>query len=232
MEEFYALRDYSSCAAQLSSHMSPIGRGKQVKGFLIAFECLCLLIAEPTLIYSARNLPKTGTGKEVFTNADVVRLLKIGLKNPAIAEKIRGSDADFNTRTEELRRLKSDGVSGAVIALKSKTRPVPKGTWGGEHVGLSVEDDRARLEYDCAYGTIDRAMKVDSRGRFNLTGTHTLESGGPATGGEKPNRHPALYTGQVTGERMVITITLTDTKETVGTFTLVRSKQPNLYKCK
>jgi hypothetical protein len=203
-----------------------------VKGWLVALECLCLSIAGPPLISGARNLSQAGSGKEVLRNADAPGLSKTGLRTSGVVKKISYSGANFDARPEALKRLQSDGAGGAVIALKNKTRPVPKGTWGGEHIGLSVENDRARLEYDCAHGTTDRAMKVDSKGRFNLTGTHTLESGGPATGGEKPDRHPALYTGQVTGERMVITITLTDTKEAVGTFTLVRDKKPNLYKCK
>lgn len=112
------------------------------------------------------------------------------------------------------------------------TKLVQKGKWGGDHISLSIEKKGTRLEYDCAHGTIDQPMKVDSKGRFDVTGTHVSEGGGPITRGEKPDRHPARYRGQVTGDRMVITVTLTDTKQTAGTFTLVYGQSPNLFKCK
>jgi hypothetical protein len=107
-----------------------------------------------------------------------------------------------------------------------------RGMWGGEHIGLWVDDKGASLEYDCARGTIDQPLKSDREGRFNATGTHTRESGGPATQGEKSDGHPAVYSGQVTGEVMVINVTLADTKETVGTFELAHGRRPNLFKCK
>lgn len=115
--------------------------------------------------------------------------------------------------------------------MKSKTRLVQKGMWGGEHIGLWVENNRARLEYDCARGTIDQLMKVDSKGRFNVTGTHIREHGGPSMKGEKPESYPALYTGQVTGRRMVVTITLRDTKQILGPYILTYGKSPILVKC-
>jgi hypothetical protein len=126
--------------------------------------------------------------------------------------------------------LANNRVEGS--SLNSETRFVQKGIWGGEHLSLLVEDNRARLEYDCARGTIDQPMRVDTKGRFNVTGTHTRESGGPTSEGERPDSHPARYTGQVTGKKMVITITLTDTKESVGTFTLAQGQKPDLFKCK
>jgi len=117
-------------------------------------------------------------------------------------------------------------------ALGGKSRNVRKGVWGGEHIMLSVEKNQARVEYDCAHGIIDQPMKVDSRGRFKLTGTHTSESGGPDIKGREPVKHPALYTGQLTGNKMVISVTLADTKETIGSFTVTYGKTPDLFKCK
>jgi hypothetical protein len=113
-----------------------------------------------------------------------------------------------------------------------RTKLVKKGLWGGDHIGLYIENNGTRLEYDCAHGTIDQPMRVDRKGRFNVTGTHIREGGGPITKHERPDRHPALYTGQVAANRVVIKITLTDTKETVGTFTLFYGQKPNLFKCK
>jgi len=118
------------------------------------------------------------------------------------------------------------------VIVSGQNGCVRNGRWGGEHISLAIEDNTARFEYDCAHGTIDQAIKVDSQGRFKITGTHTPEHGGPATKGEKTSDRPALYTGQITGEKMDIRIILTDTNEKIGVFTLVYGRKPNLYKCK
>lgn len=109
---------------------------------------------------------------------------------------------------------------------------VRRGVWGGEHIGLTVRSKDARLDYDCAHGTIDQPLKTDSRGRFSVRGTHTWESGGPEVGGRKPDTHPARYSGNVKGGRMVITVTLKDSNMAVGTFTLTYGDSPNIFKCK
>ncbi|MBD0372848.1 MAG: hypothetical protein ICV60_18535 [Pyrinomonadaceae bacterium] len=115
--------------------------------------------------------------------------------------------------------------------MSGRPRLVRKGLWGGEHIGLQVENKGVRLEYDCAHGTIDKTLRLDRKGRFSVNGTHTREHGGPTLEGEQPDNHPALYTGQVKGRRMVITIHLTDTKQTLGPFTLTYGKTPMLTKC-
>lgn len=109
---------------------------------------------------------------------------------------------------------------------------VRRGVWGGEHIGLTVRTKDAKLEYDCAHGTIDQPMKIDGRGRFSVSGTHTWESGGPDRGGRKPDVHPARYSGTVNGTKMVMTVTLKDTNKPVGTFTLAFGDAPDLFKCK
>jgi hypothetical protein len=115
---------------------------------------------------------------------------------------------------------------------KNKARLAQNGMWGSEHIALSLDKNGASLEYDCAHGTIGESMKLDTKGRFDVTGRHIREHGGPIVRGEKSDNHPAHYTGQVNGEKMVITITLTDTHETVGTYTVVYGQQPKLFKCK
>ena len=44
--------------------------------------------------------------------------------------------------------------------------------------------------------------------------------------------HPAVYKGRIEGDTMTLTVTESDTKETVGTFTLVYGQQPHLMKCR
>jgi hypothetical protein len=80
----------------------------------------------------------------------------------------------------------------------SAANRVALGVWGGDHVNLVVTDAGGALEYDCAHGTIDQPLVIDSSGRFDLAGTHTREHGGPIRSDEKPDKHPARYTGGTT----------------------------------
>jgi hypothetical protein len=116
--------------------------------------------------------------------------------------------------------------------MSDRTRNVQNGMWGGEHIGLWVEDNRARIEYDCARGAIDQHIKVDSKGRFKVAGTYLRQRGGPETAGERPDNHSASYSGQVTGQKIILTVTLTDTNEDIGTYALTYGQKPDLFKCK
>ena len=116
----------------------------------------------------------------------------------------------------------------APAAAKSKT--VVTGAWGGEHVSLDVSDKDAKLEFDCAHGEINKPIKPDAHGRFNVPGTFTTEHGGPVMRDEKPDSAPAHYSGQVKGDMM--TLTVTRGKEKLGTYTLKRGEAPRLMKCK
>ena len=114
----------------------------------------------------------------------------------------------------------------------SLLKAVPTGSWGGVHIRLVVTDAGAMVEYDCAFGTIDEALRLDKNGNFEARGTHVIERGGPLQIGEPPpKRHPAMYRGWTDGSHMRLTVTLLDTKEDVGTFLLGLGRQPQLEKC-
>ena len=110
--------------------------------------------------------------------------------------------------------------------------PITPSEWGGEHIGLTVlSAGGATLEYDCAAGTIDQAIVAGSDGNFVVQGTHTRGHGGPSRDGEIPDRHPARYAGWTDGKEMRLTVTLTDTGEKLGDFTLVRGQSPRVFRC-
>lgn len=106
------------------------------------------------------------------------------------------------------------------------------GTWGGEHISLEIDAQGGRLEYDCAHGTIDEKIVTDREGRFDLRGTHVREHGGPVRRDETADSHPSRFTGQIKGDTMTLKVTESDTKEVVGTFTLVHGRKPALMKCR
>jgi hypothetical protein len=106
------------------------------------------------------------------------------------------------------------------------------GTWSGEHISLEVTSQGAEVEYDCAHGMIDQKIVADDGGHFDLRGTHIREHGGPIRKDEREDRHPARYTGQLTGDTMTLTVTESDTGQSVGTFTLTFGRPPHLTKCR
>jgi len=102
-------------------------------------------------------------------------------------------------------------------------------TWGGTHIGLVITVSGATVEYDCAEGEILEPIRLTG-GRFNVLGLHYIGMGGPI-GVDRVHPRPARFEGRVDGDTMNLTVTLTDTKEQVGTFTLARGATPHVFKC-
>lgn len=121
-------------------------------------------------------------------------------------------------------------LGASATCATSPTGPVPPGDWGGQHIGMVVNNSGATIEYDCARGTIDEAL-VAADGRFTAIGIHIREHGGPVREGEIADKHPARYDGRTDGKTMTLDVTLTDTGEKLGTFTLQRGASPNVFKC-
>jgi hypothetical protein len=106
---------------------------------------------------------------------------------------------------------------------------VPTGIWAGDHVVLEVSSGGAQINFDCAHGTIDESMALDASGNFDVKGSFARE-GGPTLQTE-PTR-AARYSGRVQGSSMTLSVLLTDSKETMGTFALAQGASPRLVKCK
>ena len=123
----------------------------------------------------------------------------------------------------------------AVKKMSDKTEKsgrLATGAWGGEHIRLAVRADGATVEFDCARGTIDEALTLNAAGRFDLRGTFTREGPGPIRVGAKPSARPARYEGSVSGQQLTLKITLTDTAQDAGTFTLTEGSTGRLWKCR
>ena len=121
----------------------------------------------------------------------------------------------------------------SIVAASSKEKQkVQNGLWGGNHISMEITDSGAKIEYDCAHGTIDQPVMVNRKGKFNLAGSHTRETGGPVRSDAEPNTRPARFTGRVAGNSIRLTVTLTDTGETLGVFSLTLGEEPQVFKCK
>ena len=111
------------------------------------------------------------------------------------------------------------------------TRRVAPGTWGANGIAMEVTESGARIEYDCAHGTITGPLVLDAEGRFAVKGRHFQEHGGPVRDGEDSNGQPVRYTGQVTGDTMTLAVTPEASDTAISSHTLVRGKTGRLHKC-
>jgi len=111
----------------------------------------------------------------------------------------------------------------------SSGRRLEAGSWGGQHVGMEITENGARLEYDCAHGTIDEPIVLDADGRFEAGGTQSRERPGPTRQGEKDNSVPASYTGTVNGDQLTLRVSVGG--QAAAAFTLIRGRAPRLIKC-
>lgn len=114
--------------------------------------------------------------------------------------------------------------------VRKQGGPDLKGVWGGDHISMEVSDGGAEINYDCAHGNITERIVVDRDGQFTAKGTHSREHPGPIREGEN-STEPATYSGKIDGDLMNLTVTLTRSQESVGTFTLTRGKSGRVRKC-
>jgi hypothetical protein len=123
------------------------------------------------------------------------------------------------------------GLFGVMACAGETTGPDLSGTWGGRHLELFVFEDSVRLEFECALGTIEKALRLDGSGRFDVAGVYIRGHGGPIREGEIPDEHPARYAGQVRGSHMELTVILTESADTVGSFSLTRGEPGRVIRC-
>jgi hypothetical protein len=117
------------------------------------------------------------------------------------------------------------------VSAKLKKRTLATGVWGGQHISFEVSAKGAKIEYDCAHATIDRAIVVDGKGHFNVSGRQFPERGGPVREGDQPS-YAVVFSGEVKGQTMTLNVRNSSTREYLGTFTLAHGAQPELFKCK
>ena len=124
-----------------------------------------------------------------------------------------------------------------IIAASATSRPrkmqrMSTGAWGAPHIRIDVEKNAATIDYDCANGTIDGPLTFDRKGNFTWHGSHHHEGPGPIRVGHEMKGRPALYTGSIKGDKMTLTVKLTDTNEVVETYTLKRGGFGRVFKCR
>ena len=138
------------------------------------------------------------------------------------------------------RKKQSYSIAGLVIivlvtgsfAKPRRLQKMPQGTWGAPHINLNVTATSADVEFDCAHGKINGPLTLDSRARFNLSGTYTREHGGPIREDIKAIDRPVRYSGSITGASMKLKITVVGSNEVIGTYVLERGGPGRVFKCR
>jgi hypothetical protein len=105
------------------------------------------------------------------------------------------------------------------------------GSWGGEHVGLTLDPGGGRLDYDCAAGTIDEPLVAVHDGSFAANGRHTPGMGGPEQIDRPRPSYPARYTGTVGRGTMTLRVWIPSQNLTLGPYRLRRDIRPQLLRC-
>jgi hypothetical protein len=117
------------------------------------------------------------------------------------------------------------------MSNRSMEKKLPTGTWGADHVRLEVGADNAEIEFDCAHGKLYGPLTLDDEGRFDLNGA-VIREGGPTRIDVKRKSHPARFVGRIVGNQMTLNVTLTDSSQTLGEFTLRLGSEGRLWKCR
>jgi len=135
-------------------------------------------------------------------------------------------------KTHRSRRLLLASALAMILAACSEATLISLqiNMWGGDHIGITLTATGGTVEYDCAMGRIDQPITLQN-GRFDVRGVHWPGQGGPIGVDTFPTPRPARYQGSVSGDRMTVTVTLTDKNEVLGTYTAWKGRSPNVIKC-
>jgi len=127
-------------------------------------------------------------------------------------------------------------VIAGIALMAGFARPqnnhITPGVWGGEHVHLDVNSNSAKIEFDCAHGTIEGPFTIETNGEFSWKGTFARERGGPVTSNDENSGQPAVYSGSINQQTMKLTLRLENEKDPVDTFVLTRGKDGHIRKCR
>ena len=86
------------------------------------------------------------------------------------------------------------------------------------------------MEFGCAHGDIPGRL-IANDGSFAVNGTFVREHGGPIRVDEPQDVHPATYAGTIAGTTLKLSVRLTDSGESIGSFSLTHGVPGRIAKC-
>lgn len=94
---------------------------------------------------------------------------------------------------------------------------------------MMVSSTEATIEFACAKATIKERLVMDSAGKFIAHGTYSPVGPGPTLEGEPPK---ATFSGQVSGDKLTLRVTLENTTTPVVELTFEKGKTYSLKRCR
>ncbi len=122
-------------------------------------------------------------------------------------------------------------IKGKKKMNQQKSKEVALGSWGGSGIELIIEKGSAGIRYDCAEAEIDSKIMISEQGNFSVEGVYIRRTPGPIRVGKSPQRQPAIFEGKVSGNTMTLSVTLTESKEKIGEFTLKKDSNGVIRRC-
>jgi hypothetical protein len=125
----------------------------------------------------------------------------------------------------------------ALLAMSPTPPPesprVTEGRWGGVGIALEVTASDARIELDCAHGTIEGPLVLDGDGGFDRPGLFVRERPGPVhMGGENVEKGvPVRYVGRVQGETLTLRIVRPNAPRPPSPLSAELGRTPRLRMC-
>ena len=119
------------------------------------------------------------------------------------------------------------GITCALAAVLMQATAV---TWGGQHVELQADEKGAKLEFDCASGTIAAPLEPDADGRFSVRGRLLRQHAGPVRDDDAPAAN-ATYSGVISGAEMTLRVRV-DGEDRIDEYALRRGRRGVLTKCR
>ena len=101
------------------------------------------------------------------------------------------------------------------------------GTWGGDNAGMIVSANEVHVHIGCTVGDATTPIRTDASGQFEINGTYNVD----AYPVDRGITHPAVFSGRIIRQTMVLTVTLTDTARVLGPVTLIYGKEPKMGPC-
>lgn len=139
----------------------------------------------------------------------------------------------MNVRTILRRARLGLALLVATSACGTSTSPdsfVAIGSWGGDHALLAVGSTGATIEFDCAHGALPAPIPIND-GTFDVAGDFFPEHGGPIRVDEPIVRQPSRYRGTIEKQTLSLRVTLTETGQDIGTYTLTHGAFGRVFKC-
>ena len=117
----------------------------------------------------------------------------------------------------------------AILACSATSPPITQvvGTWGGDDAGLIVSNTDVHVHVGCTLGDAVGPIRTDPNGRFEAIGTYNVD----AYPVDRGILHPASFKGQIIGQTLTLTISLTDTARVIGPVTLIYGREPKMAAC-